>query len=155
MGNDNSAQTPGVTVTATGKGWYITILIFLVAQTFGAIWWAGSINERVKRITSLETQYTAIISGVNMALDALKTHGAEMGAIRMQISKLQGNDDELRKTLATNMDDRFRDQDWDAASKILADQRTADQRYWELRMSTVETQVRALANWVEAYPQNK
>ena len=90
-----------------------------------------------------------------MALDALKTHGAEMGAIRMQISKLQGNDDELRKTLATNMDDRFRDQDWDAASKVLADQRTADQRYWELRMSTVETQVRALANWVEAYPQNK
>ena len=51
-------RPPNTTGAPSPPGWAVAILIFLAGQTISAVWWGGSINERM---LSVERRVTSIV----------------------------------------------------------------------------------------------
>jgi hypothetical protein len=133
------------------KPWMLTLLIFLAGQTAGAIWWAASINEKVKNVVALEQKFSQVADRVDTALGVLKDHGTEFTLLRQDMARLQGVDDSLRIEMGASAADRFKGKDWDQAKKALDERRAADIRIGELQLKGLENRILKLEADLKAH----
>ncbi len=158
MGNGNTNGSNGKVETkdvnsvgANIRPWMITLLIFLAGQTLAAVWWAASINEKVKDVSALQEQFSTVVARVDTALGVLKDHGTELADLRQQISRQQGVDDAIRTEIASASGDRFEGADWIAAKGALDERRLADLKIAELQLDAVVQRINVHEKQIELH----
>ena len=150
--NPNAKASNCTGVTPAGfKPWMLTLLIFLAGQTCAAVWWASSINEKVKGVVALEQKFSQVANRVDTALGVLKDHGTQFQTMQQQLARLQGQDDALRADISARSADRFTSKDWDRAVKTLDERRTADLRIADLQHEKLQAQITTLEKEVEKH----
>ncbi len=135
------------------RPWMMSVLIFLAGQTFAAIWWASSINEKVKSVSLLEQQFQQVAVRVDTALGVLKDHGTQFNSLQQQIARLQGADDQIRADLTARAANRFNSEDWAVAQAVLDDRRQADLKIAELEREKLTARIAILEKELERIKQ--
>jgi hypothetical protein len=137
-GHNGKGETKGAVATLPSiRPWMITLLVFLAGQTLAAVWWAASINEKVKDVADLQQQFSTVVARVDTALSVLQNHGTELADVRKQIARQQGVDDQIRAEISTAAGDQFKGVDWIAAKRALDERREADLTIGALRLEAV------------------